>query len=113
MSQRFQFRAVRILTDANYDTHSADLLNTLSWDTLQNRRPSWQSALMYKYLYTKNRYMLFTGCEVRMRKTVPEVLKTARARRARDVFKTEGTVFLIRTERVYFLSILWTITTII
>ena len=68
--------------------------------------------------------MLFTGCEVRMRKTVPEVLKTARARspspkpepeararspspkpepeararRARDVFKTEGTVFLIRTE---------------
>ena len=43
-------------------------------------------------------YMLFTGCEVRMRKTVPEVLKTARARRARDVFKTEGTVFLIRTE---------------
>ena len=33
-----------------------------------------------------------------MRKTVPEVLKTARARRARDVFKTEGTVFLIGTE---------------
>ena len=28
-------------------------------------------------------YMLFTGCEVR---------------RARDVFKTEGTVFLIRTD---------------
>jgi hypothetical protein len=28
--------------------------------------------------------MLFTGCEVRMRKTVPE-----------DVFKTEGTLFLI------------------
>ncbi len=24
-----------------------------------------------------NIYMLFTGCEVRMRKTVPEVLKTA------------------------------------
>jgi hypothetical protein len=42
--------------------------------------------------------MLFTGCEVRMRKTVPEVLKTARARRARDVLKTEGTVFLIRTD---------------
>jgi hypothetical protein len=42
--------------------------------------------------------MLFTGCEVRMRKTVPEVLKTAQVRRARDVFKTEGTVFLIRTD---------------
>jgi hypothetical protein len=26
------------------------------------------------------------------------VLKTARARRARDVFKTEGTAFLIRTD---------------
>jgi hypothetical protein len=36
--------------------------------------------------------MLFTGCEVRMRKTVPG------GRRARDVFKTEGTVFLIRTD---------------
>jgi hypothetical protein len=42
--------------------------------------------------------MLFTGCEVRMRKTVPEVLKTARARRAWDVLKTEGTDFLIRTD---------------
>jgi hypothetical protein len=31
-------------------------------------------------------------------KTVPEVLKTTRARRARDVFKTEDTVFLIRTD---------------
>ena len=49
-------------------------------------------------LYISGIYMLFTGCEVRMRKTVPEVLKTARARRARDVFKTEGTIFLIRTE---------------
>jgi hypothetical protein len=53
--------------------------------------------------------MLFTGCGSRMRKTVPEVLKTARARRARASFKTEGTVFLIRTDaaskyRVYFLS---------
>jgi hypothetical protein len=42
--------------------------------------------------------MLFTSSEVRMRKTVPEVLKTARARKARDVFKTEGTAFLIRTD---------------
>jgi hypothetical protein len=53
--------------------------------------------------------MLFTGCEVRIRKTVPEVLKTARARRTRDVFKSDGTVFFIRTDaagkkRVYFLS---------
>jgi hypothetical protein len=33
-----------------------------------------------------------------MRKTVPEVLKTAQAERARDVLKTEGTVFLVQTD---------------
>jgi hypothetical protein len=37
------------------------------------------------------KYMLFTGCEVRMRKTVPEILKT-------ETEGTEGTVFLIRTD---------------
>ncbi len=36
--QRFQSRTARVLTGANYDTHSADLLNMLSWDTLENRR---------------------------------------------------------------------------
>ena len=29
------------LTGANYDTRSADLLNMLSWDTLENRRSAW------------------------------------------------------------------------
>ncbi len=43
----------------------------------------------------ENIYTLFTGCEVRMKKTVPKVLKTARARRARHVFKTEGTAFAL------------------
>ena len=38
--------------------------------------------------------MLFTGREVRMgKKTVPEVLSTARGRRPRAVVKTKGTVF--------------------
>ena len=39
--QRFQSRAARVLTDANYDTRSADILNNmLSWDThaIENRR---------------------------------------------------------------------------
>jgi hypothetical protein len=37
--------------------------------------------------------MLFTGCEVQMRKTVPDDLKTVQARRARDVFKTARAQF--------------------
>jgi hypothetical protein len=32
--QRLQSRAARVLTGINYDIHSADLLETLSWDTL-------------------------------------------------------------------------------
>jgi hypothetical protein len=45
---------------------------------------------MYIYIYI---YMLFTGCEVQMRKTVPDDLKTVQARRARDVFKTARAQF--------------------
>ena len=38
--------------------------------------------------------MLLAGREVRIGKTVPEVLSEARGRRPRAVPKTEGTVFL-------------------
>ena len=31
--QRFQFRAARVLTGANYDICFADVIQTLSWDT--------------------------------------------------------------------------------
>ena len=48
--QRFQSRAARVLTGANYDTRSADLLSMLSWDTLENRRSGAKSVLMYKVL---------------------------------------------------------------
>ena len=48
--QSFQSRAARVLTGANYDTRSADLLNMLSWDTLENRRSGAKSVLMYKIL---------------------------------------------------------------
>ena len=41
----------------------------------------------------ENIYMLFTGGEVRMGKNCASVLKTARGRRPRAVFKTEGTFF--------------------
>ena len=48
--QRFQTRAAKIILGANYDTHSVDLFNTLSWDTLENRRTGAKSVLMYKIL---------------------------------------------------------------
>ncbi|XP_044182006.1 uncharacterized protein LOC122962827 [Acropora millepora] len=45
--QRFQSRAARVLTGANYDIRSADIIQTLSWDTLWLRA---KSTLMYKIL---------------------------------------------------------------
>ena len=44
-SQRFQSRAARVLTGANYDTRSADHLNMLSGDTLENRRSGAKTVL--------------------------------------------------------------------
>ena len=48
--QRFQTRAARVILGANHDTHSVDLLNMLSWDTLENRRSAVKSVLMHKIL---------------------------------------------------------------
>ena len=48
--QRFQSRAARVLTGANYDIRSADIIQTLSWDTLDARRLCAKSTLMYKIL---------------------------------------------------------------
>ena len=48
--QRFQTRAARVILGANHDTHSVDLLNMFSWDTLENRRSGAKSVLMYKIL---------------------------------------------------------------
>ena len=44
--QRFQFRAARVLTDANYIISSADLLSNLSWNTLETRRSSAKSVFV-------------------------------------------------------------------
>lgn len=48
--QRSKFRAARVLTGANYDIRSADIIQTLSWDTLDARRLRAKSTLMYKIL---------------------------------------------------------------
>ena len=46
--QRFQSRAARVLTGASYDTRSAALIDSLSWQTLDDRRHCAKSILMYK-----------------------------------------------------------------
>ena len=48
--QRFQSRAARVLTGANYDIRSVDIIQALSWDTLDARRLRAKSTLMYKIL---------------------------------------------------------------
>ena len=48
--QRFQSLAARVLTGANYDIRSADIIQTLSWDTLDAKRLRAKSTLMYKIL---------------------------------------------------------------
>ena len=37
--QRFQSRAARVLTGASYDVRSADLIDSLFWQTLDDGRP--------------------------------------------------------------------------
>ena len=46
--QRFQSRAARVLTGANYDIRSADIIQTLSWNTVDARQLRAKSTLMCK-----------------------------------------------------------------
>ena len=46
--QKFQNRAARIITGASYDVRSAEVLDTLGWETLDARRSRNKSILMYK-----------------------------------------------------------------
>ena len=51
--QRLQNRAARVITEAEYDIRSADVLDRLQWDTLQIRRASWvncKGTPLYKIL---------------------------------------------------------------
>ena len=48
--QRFQNRAGRIISGANYDINSADVLESLGWQTLEERRKRNKSILMYRIL---------------------------------------------------------------
>ncbi len=46
----FQFRAARVITGASHDVRSTDILTTLSWETLDNRRKKSKAVYMYKVL---------------------------------------------------------------
>ena len=51
--QRFQNRAVRIIASANYETNSADVLESLGWETFEKRRLQNKSVLMYRILNSR------------------------------------------------------------
>ena len=50
MKEKFQNRAAEIIANANYDITSADVLDSLGWETLEERFNRHKSVLMYKIL---------------------------------------------------------------
>ena len=48
--QKCQSRAARVITGASYNIRSADVLATLGWKTLDNRRKYLKSIFIYKIL---------------------------------------------------------------
>ena len=54
--QRFQSRAARVLTGARYNIRSSDIIQTLSWDTLDARRLRAKSTL-YEILNYDNSFV--------------------------------------------------------
>ncbi len=48
--QKFQNRAARIIAGANYEVNWADVLDSLGWETLKERRIRNKSVLMYRIL---------------------------------------------------------------
>ena len=48
--QKFQNRAVRVITGACYEARSADVLRSLAWENLDSRRYASKLTLMYKVL---------------------------------------------------------------
>jgi hypothetical protein len=49
--QKFQNRAARGITGSTYDTRSVDVLNTLGWETLDQKRNYTKSIFMYKIIH--------------------------------------------------------------
>ena len=56
--QRFKSRATRVLKGATYDIRSTGLIDSLSWQTLDDRRRCAKSILMYTIIYRFSIYAL-------------------------------------------------------
>ena len=50
--QKCQSRVARVITGASYNIRSVDVLDTLSWETLDAKRSYNKSVFMYKILYS-------------------------------------------------------------
>ena len=48
--QKYQSRAARVLTGATYDIRTADVFETLAWETLEIRRDYLNSIFIFKIL---------------------------------------------------------------
>ena len=48
--QKYQNRAVRVITGSTYDIRSSDLLEELNWKSLEERRKYQKSIFIYKIL---------------------------------------------------------------
>ena len=48
--QKFQSRAARVITGSTYDIRSIDVLNTLGWKTLDQKRNYSKSMFMHKII---------------------------------------------------------------
>ena len=51
--QRLQNRATRITTRSSWETRSKDILASLNWETLENRRLNLKKKFMFKILNSK------------------------------------------------------------
>ena len=51
---KFQNRAARIIADLSYEIDSADVIETLGWETLKSRRQRMKSVFRYKILNDYN-----------------------------------------------------------
>ena len=72
--QRFQTRAARVISGANYDTHSVDLLNMLSWDTLEHA-PGLRGSFVRREIDQTNYYLRNTATDLSLPKPKREFLK--------------------------------------
>ena len=56
--QKFQYRAAKIIAGVSFDTRSADVLRSLSWNELEVKRRISKSLLIYKILNDYTRHNL-------------------------------------------------------